>query len=128
MVGAGETLQLGGEGGAGERAGGEDGEGVGIAGVERGDLFAVDGDSVLGCDAGGDAAGELDAVNGQGVAGGDGGGVGLGQENGSGAAHLLLEEPRGGVFGFGLEGVGADEFGEVGGLVGLGGAAGAHLV
>ena len=94
MVGAGETLQLGGEGGAGERAGGEDGEGVGIAGVERGDLFAVDGDSGLGCDAGGDAAGELDAVDGQGVAGGDGGGVGLGEEDGTGAAHLLLEEPR----------------------------------
>ncbi len=68
------------------------------------------------------------AVDGEGVAGGDGGGVGVGEEEGAGAAHLLLEEPGGGVFGLGLEGVGADEFGEVGGLVGLGGAGGAHLV
>ncbi len=62
------------------------------------------------------------------MAGGDGGGVGCGEEEGVGAAHLLLEEPGGGVFGLGLEGVGADELGEVGGLVGLGGADGAHLV
>ena len=88
----------------------------------------MDGDAGFGGDAGGDAAGELDAVDGEGVAGGDGGGVGFGEEDGAGAAHLLLEEPGGGVFGLGLEGVGADEFGEVGGLVGFGGAGGAHLV
>ncbi len=52
----------------------------------------------LGCDAGGDAAGELDAVDGEGVAGGDGGGVGLGEEDGTGAAHLLFEQPGRGVF------------------------------
>ena len=104
------------------------GERAGLFGVERGDLFAVDGDSGLGCDAGGNAAGELDAVNGEGVAGGNGGGVGLGEEDGAGAAHLLLEEPRRGVLRLGLERVGADQFGEVGGLVGLGGASGAHLV
>ena len=96
--------------------------------VEVGDLFAVDGDAGFGGDAGGYAFGEFDAVYGEGVAGGDGGGVGFGEEEGAGAAHLLLEEPGGGVFGLGLEGVGADEFGEVGGLVGLGGARGAHLV
>ena len=45
VVGAGETLQFGGKRGAGERAGGEDGERVGLVGVERGDLFAVDGDA-----------------------------------------------------------------------------------
>ena len=49
------------------------------------------------------------------------------EEEGAGAAHLLLEEPGGGVFGFAFEGVGADKFGEVGGLVSLGGAEGAHL-
>ena len=92
------------------------------------DFFAVDGDAGFGGDAGGDAFGELDAVDGEGVAGGDGGGVGFGEEDAAGAAHLLLEEPGGGVFGLGFEGVGADEFGEVGGLVGLGGAGGAHLV
>ena len=67
------------------------------------------------------------AVDGEGVAGGDGAGVGGLEEEGVGAAHLLLEQPGRGVFGFGLEGVGADEFGEVGGLVGFGGAEGAHL-
>ncbi len=105
----------------------------GSSGIERGDLFAVDGDAGgrsrrKGTDAGGDAAGELDAVDGEGVASGDGGGVGFGEEDGPGPAHLLLEEPGRGVFGLGLEGVGADQFGEVGGLVGLGGACGAHLV
>ncbi len=50
------------------------------------------------------------------------------EEEGVGEAHLLLEEPGGGVEGLGLEGVGADELGEVGGLVGLGGAMRAHLV
>ncbi len=88
----------------------------------------MDGDVGGGGDAGGDAGGEEFAVYGEGVTGGDGGGVGVGEEEGVGAAHLLLEEPGGGVLGLGLEGVGADEFGEVGGLVGLGGADGAHLV
>ena len=92
------------------------------------DFFAVDGDAGLGGDAVGDAAGELDAVDGEGVAGGNGGCVGFGKQDGAGAAHLLLEQPGRGVFGLGLEGVGADEFGEVGGLVGLGGAVRAHLV
>ena len=115
-------------GGRGERAGGEDGDGVGIVLVERGDLFAVDGDAGFGGDALGDAAGELDAVDGEGVAGGDGGGVGFGEEDGAGAAHLLLEQPGGGVFGLGLEGVGADELGEVGWSGGLRWSGGAHLV
>ena len=128
VVGAGEALKFGGERGRGERAGGEDGERVGIVGIECGDLFAVDGDGGLGCDAGGDAAGELDAVDGQGVAGGDGAGVGLGEQDGTGAAHLLLQQPGRGVLRLGLERVGADQFGEVGGLVRLGGAGGAHLV
>ena len=44
-----------------------------------------------------------------------------------GAAHLLLQQPGRGVFGLGLEGVGADELGEVGGLVRFGGAQWAHL-
>ena len=88
----------------------------------------MDGDAGFGGDTGGDALGELDAVDGEGVAGGDGGGVGFGEEDAAGAAHLLFQEPGSGVFGLGLEGVGADEFGEVAGLVGLGGARGAHLV
>ncbi len=48
-----------------------------------------------------DAGGEEFAVDGEGVAGGDGGGVGVEEEEGVGAAHLLLEEPGGGVFGLG---------------------------
>ncbi len=43
------------------------------------------------------------------------------------AAHLLLQQPGRGVLGLGLEGVGADELGEVGGLVRFGGANRAHL-
>ena len=128
MVRAGEALEFGGQRGAGEGAAGEDDEGVGVVLVEGGDLFAVDGDAGFGSYAGGYSFGELDAVYGEGVAGGDGGGVGVGEEDGTGAAHLLFEEPGGGVFGLGLEGVGADEFGEVGGLVGLGGTRGTHLV
>ena len=77
------------------------------------------GHSREGFDAGGDAAGELDAVHGEGVAGGDGTGVGFGEQDGTRTAHLLLEQPGRGVFGFGLERVRADQFGEVGGLVRL---------
>ncbi len=68
------------------------------------------------------------AIDGEGVTGGNGRCIRFGQEDGAGAAHLLLEEPGRSVFRLGLEGVGADEFGEVGGLVGLGGAVRAHLV
>ena len=93
-----------------------------------GDFFAVDGDVGVRRRCGRLRGRRRVAVDGEGVAGGDGGGVGVGEEEGVGAAHLLLEEPGGGVFGLGLEGVGADEFGEVGGLVGLGGAVRAHLV
>ena len=56
----------------------------------------------VGGDAGGYSGGEFDAVYGEGVAGGDGGGVGVGEEEGVGSAHLLLEEPGGGVLGLGL--------------------------
>jgi hypothetical protein len=88
----------------------------------------VDGDAWFGCDAVGDACGEFDSVDGERVAGGNCGSVGFGEEDAAGSAHLLLEEPGGCVFRLGLEGVGADEFGEVAGLVGFGGAGGAHLV
>ena len=128
MVRAGEALEFGGERGRSERAGGENGNSIGVVLVESGDLFADYGDVGLGVDEFGDFCGKLDAVDGEGVAGGDGGGVGFGEEDTAGLAHLLLEEPGSGVFGLGLEGVGADELGEVGGLVGLGGARRAHLV
>ena len=127
VLGAGEALELGGEGRAGERAGGKDGNGVRIVLVECGDLFALDFDAWLLRELLGDAAGELDAVDGEGMAGGDGGGVGCGEEEAVGATHLLFEQPGRGVFGFGLEGVGADQLGEVGCLVRLGGAERAHL-
>ncbi len=90
MVGAGEALELGSERGAGERAGGEDGDGVCGTFVEGEDFFAVDGDVRVCGDAIGDAAGELDAVDGEGVAGGDGGCVGVLKEEAAGSAHLLL--------------------------------------
>ena len=120
-------MEFGGEGRAGERAAGEDGDGVGIVLVERCDFFAADFDVGLGGDEVGDAAREFDAVDGEGVAGGNGAGVGGLEEEGVGAAHLLFEQPGRGVFAFTLEGVGADELGEVGGLVGFGGAEGTHL-
>ena len=94
---------------------------------EGGYFFATDFDVGVGGDHFGDACGEEFAVDGQGVAGGDRGGIGGLEEKAAGAAHLLFEQPGGGVFRFGFEGVGADELGEVGGLVGFGGAEGAHL-
>ena len=75
-----------------------------------------------------DAGGEEEAVDGEGVSGGDGGGVGVGEQEGIGKAHFVLEQPGGGVFGLRLEGVGADELGEVGSLVGFGRAMRAHFV
>ncbi len=75
MAGAGEALELDGEGGAGERAAGEDGDGVFTALVERGDFFAMDGDVGCSGDAFGYAGREEFAVNGKGVASGDGGGI-----------------------------------------------------
>ncbi len=70
MLGAGQPLQLVGQRGRGERAAGEDGEGFGVVFVELGDLFAVDGDVRLCCDAGGDALRKKFAVDGESVAGG----------------------------------------------------------
>ncbi len=127
MVGAGDALERVGERLGGEGAGGEDGE-VGMAWFEVKDFFAVDGDVGVLLEAGGDARGEERAVDGEGVACGDGGRVGIGEQVAAGEAHLLLEQPGGGVLGLGLERVRADELGEVGGLVGLGGAVRAHLV
>jgi hypothetical protein len=118
VFGAGEALSSAAERGRGERAGGEEGDCVIFVGVERGDLFAVDGDAGLGCDAGGDAAGELDAIDGEGVAGGDGGGVGLGEEERSRRGASPASAARARCWGLGLERVGADQLGEVGGLVG----------
>src|SRR5271170_5230823 len=77
----------------------------------------MDADARLGRNGCVDEPREFDAVNGQGVACGYGAGVGTLQQGRSGAAHLLLEEPGGGVFALGLEGVRADELAEVGGLV-----------
>ena len=88
----------------------------------------MDADARLGFNRGLDEARELDAVDGQRVARGHGARVGALQQRRAGAAHLLLEEPRGGVFALGFEGVRADELAEVGGLVRRGGADGAHLV
>ena len=127
MVGAGEALELGGERAAGEWAGGEDRQCVGVVLVQEGDLFATDGDIGVLLEEVGYVAGELGAVDGEGVAGGNGGGISGLEQKGAGAAHLGFQEPRGGVGGLALEGVGADELGEVGGLVGLGRAERAHF-
>ena len=50
----------------------------------------MDGDVGGGGYAGGYSGGEEFAVYGEGVAGGDGGGVGVLEEEGTGAAHLLF--------------------------------------
>ena len=120
-------MEFGCEWGAGERAAGEDGDGVGVVLVEMGDLLAADFDERVSGDEFRDARGEEFAVDGEGVAGGDGGFVGGLQQERAGAAHLLFEQPGRCVFAFTLEGVGADEFGKVGGLVSFGGAEGAHF-
>ena len=85
--------RLGGERWAGERAGGEDGDGVGVVLVEMRGFFADDGDVGVLLEAVADALGEEDAVDGEGVAGGDGGCVSVGEQEGVGLAHLLLEQP-----------------------------------
>ena len=128
LVCAGESLQFCRECRRGERAGGEDGQRVFAVFIERGDFFADDGDARLGGDAFGDAAGELHAIDGEGVTSGDGAGVSFLQQGRCGEAHLLLEQPGRGVFAFAFEGVGADEFREVAGLVRFGRAVGAHLM
>lgn len=128
MVASGEALEVFDESGGGEGAGGEDGERVVAALVEVENLFPVDGDAGIGGDAGGYPGREFGSVDCKSVAGGDRGRGGVLEEEAVSAAHLLLEEPGGGVFGLGLEGVRADEFGEVGGLVGFGRAVGAHFV
>ena len=88
----------------------------------------MDGDARLGFDAGGYSLGKFHSIHGEGVSGGHSGGVGFGEQEAAGATHLLLQQPGSGVFRLGLERVGADQLGEVRGLVGLGGARGAHLV
>ena len=128
MLGAGEALEFGGEGG---QVSGPLARMVIVSAsfsssaVTSSRWTVMRGSAAMRC---GYAFGELDAVDGESVAGGNGGGVGFGEEDAAGAAHLLLEEPGSGVFGLGLEGVGADELGEVGGLMRFGGAHGAHLV
>ena len=105
-----------------------------MAEVEGFHFFAADSDARLGGDGFGYAAGELDAVDSQRMACGNGGLVGEGDEARAGAAHLLLEQPGGGVGRFTLERVGADQFAELSGLVRRGedglavGICPAHLV
>ena len=69
------------------------------------------------------------AVDGQRTAGGQAGGIGAAQDQRAGAAHLLMEEADGIVLEIvGAQGVGADEFGQPLGVMGVGAAHGAHLV
>ena len=102
----------------GERAGGQDSVRIGWVRFEAGDFFADDANGWLGGDGFGDAPGKLDAIDGQRVTGGDGGLVRNAQQGRTGAAHLLLEQPGRGVGRLALERVGADQFAEIGRLVG----------
>ena len=92
------------------------------------DFFAVDGDARFGFNARGDAAGEFHSVDREGMAGGNGAGVGLSEQEAGRRGASPASAARGGVFRLGLERVGADQLGEVRGLVRLSGADGAHLV
>ena len=77
----------------------------------------------------GDGIGEGMAVDGQRAAGRQARGVGAAQDQRAGAAHLLMQQADGVVLGIvGAQGVGADEFGQPLGVVGVGAAHGAHLV
>ena len=101
--------------------------------LESRDFLANDANGGLGGDGFGDAPRELDAIDGERVAGRDGRFVRKAQKGGASAAHLLLEQPGRGVGRLALERVGADQFAEVGGLVGGSEARlavddGAHLV
>ncbi len=69
------------------------------------------------------------AVHGQRAARGQLVRVGRAQDERTGAAHLLMQQADGVVLPIvGAEGIGADEFGQAVGLVGVGAANGAHLV
>jgi len=92
------------------------------------DFFAAEFDAGVRDDGAGDFGGEDVAIDGEGVAAGDAGGVGAAENEGAEAAEFLLEEPGGGGFLLGFEGIAADQFGEAIGLVGGGGVDGAHFV
>ena len=78
---------------------------------------------------GGDRGGESVAVHRQRPAGGHLVGVGRAHDQRAEPAHLLMQEADGGLFVVvGAEGIGADQLGQLLGLVGLGGALWAHLV
>jgi hypothetical protein len=109
---AGERADRLGEGGRGQRAGGDD-HARPVGGRQAGDLGALDGDAGVRVDAGGDLGRERLAVDGERAAGGQGVAVGGGHDEAAGRAHLPVQEADGVLLMVvGAEGVGADELRE----------------
>ncbi len=125
---AGEFAHGFGQGGRGQRTGGDDHAGP-IGGRKPRDLLAADLDIGMGLERGGHGIGKGVAVDGQRAAGGQAGGIGALQDQRAGAAHLFMEEADGVVLEIvGAQGIGAHQFGQPLGLMGVGAAHRAHLV
>ena len=107
----------------GEGAGGEDH----LAVRDLSDLPLDDGDQRVAADPLGDQVGKADPVHRQRPAGGDGRSLGAGDAEGAQALHLRLEQAGSGFQPLGLEGVGADELGKAGRVVGRGELLRLHL-
>jgi hypothetical protein len=95
--------------------------------IDGGDFFPANCNERFAREGVGDFGGEGDAVDGESMPGRNGAGAGKLEQQRSGAAHFLFEQPGRSVHAVGLQRVGADQFGEVGGLMGGRGARGAHL-
>ncbi len=119
MAGAGDAFDFRAQGVGSEGAGGEDGEG-GVGLGKGGYFLANHANQRLGGDGLTNEPGKFHAIDGQCVTCGDSGFVGDTQQGGTGAPHLLLQQPGRGVGGFAFEGVGTDQFTKIGGLVGRG--------
>ena len=127
MIRAGQPLQLGRERRAGQRAGGQNRQVVVAVLVQLRHFLTYDGDVGLRSDAFRHAPRELHAIHGKRMPCGNGGGVSVRQQHAAGGAHLLLQQPRRGVFALALQRVGAHKLGKVAGLVRLGRAMRPHL-
>ena len=123
MPRADETIQIGFQRRAGERAAGEDGHSAG----NRGDFFTHDLDHRMGGERVGQRAREFVAVHRERRAGRNASAIGGGDDQRAEPAHLFLEHADRGVHRIAAQRVRAHQFAEERGLMRLGHARRAHL-
>ena len=124
-AGAGEPSDFGGQGVAGERPAGDDGDAV-LGNSDR--FFAPQFDQRLGGDGAGDFLGEDDAVHGERVSARHSRDGGRAQEQRIEPPQFFFQEPGRGAFLVRLERVAADQFGQAVGLMRRRLTGRAHLV